>query len=162
MTLFQGSCACLRCGCGACAYTYASLNAKTVYLQLFPALHQIGFANFFTSLVETVVVPQLDRGYSPGVCQRAAVTLSAASPSEMSCPVRKIVKPSQSCSVCTSVTFGVAGSWCLPGALGPNWDLSAKPGELPRLLSFSFTQSLSLPLLLLGLYLFTPYRPFIL
>lgn len=50
-----------------------------------------------------------------------------------------------------SVTFKVTGSWCLPGALGPNWDLSAKPGELPRLLSLSFTQSASLPPLFMAL-----------
>lgn len=49
-------------------------------------------------------------------------------------------------AVC-SVTFGVAGSWCLPGALGPNWDCSAVPGELPRLPSFPFTHSLLFPLL---------------
>lgn len=42
-----------------------------------------------------------------------------------------------------SVTFGVAGSWCLPGALGPNWDLAGKPSELPRLLYISLTHCLS-------------------
>lgn len=56
-----------------------------------------------------------------------------------------------------SVTFAVAGSWCLPGALGPNWDLSAKPGELPRLLSFSFTHCLSHFLFCLVLYLYPSY-----
>lgn len=66
-----------------------------------------------------------------------------------------------------SVTFGVAGSWCLPGALDPYWDLSAKPGEMPRLLSLSFTHCLArlssgLPLSLLphtvSLYSVSPFK----
>lgn len=68
---------------------------------------------------------------------------SAANPSEMSCPVRKIVKPSQRRAPCAARRFGVAGSWCLPGALGPNWDRSATPAEVPRLPSFPSTPSLS-------------------
>lgn len=61
------------------------------YLQTFP------------TFAETVTVSRLDQGYPPGVCQQAAVTgffFSTASPSKMSCPVRKIVKPSQSWAEC--------------------------------------------------------------
>lgn len=53
---------------------------------------------FFPSFVETGAVPRLDQGYPPR-CMSAGgchTVFSAASPSEMSCRVRKIVKPSQS------------------------------------------------------------------
>lgn len=80
----------------------------------------------FSSFVETVAVPQLDLRYSPGVCQQAA------SHGFLCCQLKwNVMSCQENCEAISmlsgvwSVTFGVAGSWCLPGALGTNWDLSA-------------------------------------
>lgn len=59
-----------------------------------------------------------------------------------------------------SVTFGVADSWCLPGALGPNWDLSASLVSCRgSFLFLPFSTSLSLSLLSLSFFclLFLPF-----
>lgn len=152
LTLFQGSPACLCCGCSGCAYAYTSLYAKTVYLQLFSALlHQIVFANF-SQFCGNRRSPSVGPGVFPrSVSRRLSHSFLCCQPkwNVMSC--QENCEAISELSGVRSVTFGVEGSWCLPGALGPNWDLSAKPGELPRLLSFSFTHSLSLPLLSLAL-----------
>lgn len=99
LTLFQTP---LLLASAVVVYTYASLYVKTVYLQLLPALlHQIIFANF-SQFCGNRRSPSVGQGVSPrsvsaGGCP---TVFSAASPSEMSCPVRKIVKPSQSRAAC--------------------------------------------------------------
>lgn len=126
------------------------LYAKALHPQLFPfasdRICKLFYYYYYFHLLQFCLKQAL---VGPGVFPRSVLAggchtlLFAANPSEMSCPVRKIVKPSQSRAPCAARRFGVVGSWCLPGALGPNWDCTATPGEVPRLLSFPSTPSLS-------------------
>lgn len=147
LTLFQNSSACLGCCLQRLwLFTHTALfKLRQFTSSCFLLFYIRSYLQTFPSFVETDAVPQLDQGYPPGVCQHTAVTVfffcCQSKWNVMSC--QENCEAISELSSVRSVTFGVAGSWCLPGALGPNWDLSAKPGKLPRLLSIYFTHCLS-------------------
>lgn len=91
--------------------------------------------------LETGSVPRLDRG---GISQECASRRMSCS--FLCCqPEWNVMSCQDDCEAISelsgvrSVTFVVGGSWCLPGACGPNWGLFAEPGELLRLLWLTFT-----------------------
>lgn len=152
LTLFQRSSACLgsrrrrRCGC---LHVHLSLSYDSLppaafcsftsdhICKLFPSF-------FFFFLQKQPHSPGWTRGF-PEECVSGRLSHGF-----LCCqPEWNVMSCQENCEAISelssvrSVTFGVAGSWCLPGALGPNWDLSAEPGELPRLFSIPFTHRLS-------------------
>lgn len=150
---------------------HVHLNATRVYLQLLSALlNQTVLANFLT-LVETGLVPPLDWGGIPQECVSGRLSHSF-----LCCqPKWNVMSCQENCegipelSGVPSVTFGAAGSWCLPGASDPNWGLCrAQQAAEARchLLSLSLCHFCFLPVPPLlfhnGVFFYLQFTPFLL
>lgn len=144
LTFFRASSACLCCIVSICACMYiftppefTSSCSRLFYIRPYSQTFWLLWKRGRSLAWSGVVFP---RSVSAGGCH---TVFSTASPSEMSCPVRKIAKPSQSRAVCRvwrsveQAPGACLGHQALTGA-------SAEPGRLPRLVSLTFTQPLSL------------------
>lgn len=137
LTFFRASPACLCCVVSMCIFTvpeFISSCSRLFYIRPYSQTFWLWWKQGRSRTWTGVIFP---RSVSAGGCH---TVFSAASPSEMSCPVRKIAKPSQSWAVCR-VWRSVEQA---PGACLGHRALTGASAELPRLVSLTFTQPLSL------------------